>query len=110
MEDQHLGIIEYLNDSLGAQLDPACFGYEVLWNRDGARLDLMLRSLAAQELVFSGSTVNQRLEDGETIHTGYVYLYDEAAVVSVSEKAGLTVADSWLDPDGDYGLFVLVRN
>lgn len=98
----NLNVLAVLNRSLGADFDPSSFEHRAVWNPGEGWIEMRLRSLVAQRVVFPSLDLVVDLEAGEELLTEISAKFDRDAVVVELGAAGLRVVESWTDPDGDF--------
>lgn len=91
----NLNILQHINWLTGAKFDRQRFAHLAFYNVEHSRIEMHLRSLQKQQVSMAGCTI--RLSEGETIHTENSYKYSRAAFVSMAERAGLHLVETWAD-------------
>lgn len=88
-------MLSNLNALTGSDFDPAKFEHHAFYNREKQRIEMHLRSLAAQTVHVSGEAI--RFAEGETIHTECSYKYTLEGVRALAGAAGWRVRHSLFD-------------
>ena len=93
------------NRELSASFDLEAFAHHAFWNAQAGRIEMHLRSTAAQKVRVAGRPF--RFAAGETIHTenSYKYKLDEFKTCAVA--AGFAPAAVWTDPAGLFSVHLL---
>ncbi|GMG86755.1 L-histidine N(alpha)-methyltransferase [Biformimicrobium ophioploci] len=93
----NLNVLNHVNQLLDAEFDEAQFSHRAFYNRDHRRIEMHLVSEQAQSVRCGGEDI--AFASGETIHTENSYKYTVKDFAELAGTAGLTLAQSWLDPD-----------
>jgi dimethylhistidine N-methyltransferase len=101
----NLNVLRRLNREAGADFALGMFEHEAVWNDRESRVEMHLRSGAAQCVRIAGTTV--RFEAGESIHTENSYKHGIAAFQAMAALAGWTPAHVWTDADGLFSVHAL---
>lgn len=101
----NLNVLRRLNREAGADFALGMFEHEALWNDRESRVEMHLRSRAAQCVRIAGTTV--RFAAGESIHTENSYKHGIDAFQAMAALAGWTPAHVWTDPDGLFSVHAL---
>ena len=100
-----LNLLRRMNRELGATFDTARFAHEAFYNPVEGRIEIYVRSLAAQSVTVAGRTFV--FGEGERIHTEYSYKYDEAGIAALARSGGFTVDRTWTDPARQFAVVYL---
>ena len=100
-----LNLLRRMNRELGATFDTARFAHEAFYNPVEGRIEIYVRSLAAQSVTVAGRTFV--FGEGERIHTEYSYKYDEAGIAALALSGGFTVDRTWTDPGRQFAVVYL---
>ena len=92
-----LNYLVRLNRELGADFRVDQFDYEAPYNDTLGRIEMALVSLREQAVRFNGTCV--RFKANERVRTEYAYKYTLAEFAALACEAGLSVEDTWTDPD-----------
>ncbi|HJQ04568.1 MAG TPA: L-histidine N(alpha)-methyltransferase [Nocardioides sp.] len=91
-----------LNRELGADFEPEAFGYAPFWDSRLQRMDLRLRSEVPQRVRIPGADVELDLAAGEEIRMEISTKFTRDRIAAELAASGLTVAEQWTDPAGDF--------
>ncbi len=94
--DFSLNLLRRINRELGATFDLAAFAHEAFYDSGHGRIEIYLRSLAAQSVAVAGRAF--AFAEGERIHTEYSYKYDAADIAAMARSGGFDVTRRWTDP------------
>ena len=95
--DFNLNLLARLNRELDADFDRNAFTHKAFYNEQAQRIEMHLISEADQRVRCNGSYIE--LDKGETIHTENSYKYTIEGFSALANSAGLTLCQSWLDPE-----------
>lgn len=101
----NLNLLHRLNREAAADFDLAGFSHEAVWNTAESRIEMHLRSAAAQTVSVADETI--RFEAGETIHTENSYKHSPAAFQAMAAETGWRSEAVWQDPQGLFSLHLL---
>ncbi len=101
----NLNLLAHLNTVLGTRFDPAKFRHKAFYCEVRQRIEMHLVSVEKQTVVCGDETF--AFETGETIHTENSYKYTPQGVRDLAERAGLSVAQSWLDEEALFSVHYL---
>ena len=104
--DFNLNLLKRLRDELGANLQIGDFRHEARYNDRFERIEMHLVAqrdtriqLDGREFVFS---------KGNSIHTENSHKYSVASFTALAQQAGLTLIETWTDPDQLFSMHYLV--
>ncbi len=97
-------VLEVLNRELGADFDLDAFEHVARYDRTEARMDIRLRSLAAQTVRLDGLDLSVEFADGEEMRTEISSKFTYEKLDQVYAEAGLAISGWFTDPDCDYAL------
>jgi L-histidine N-alpha-methyltransferase len=101
----NLNLLVRINRELEGDIDVDRFAHVAFYNAEAGRMELYLKSLAAQTVTVAG----RRFEfaGGELVHTenSYKYAIDEFASLAV--RAGFAVVHTWTDPGALFSVHYL---
>lgn len=96
-------VLARLNRDLGADFDLDGFRHQVLWNQRDSRIEMHLKSLAAQKVFLpanaAGPALTISFAAGETIHTENSYKFTPASVRELLGDSGFAPVRTWSDPE-----------
>ncbi len=96
-------ILTHLNRELGTDFHPDRFAHEARWNAAEWRIEMHLRSSAAQTVTLPDvGTIHFR--PGETIHTENSYKFTDASIAALLEPSGFRPVHTFNDPESLYAL------
>jgi dimethylhistidine N-methyltransferase len=92
----NLNLLKRINRELDADLEIDCFEHVAFYNEAEGRVEIYIRSLAAQEARIAGTRF--RFAEDELIHTEYSYKYSVPEFRALAARAGFRPIDTWTDP------------
>ncbi|PHK96515.1 L-histidine N(alpha)-methyltransferase [Pseudoroseomonas rhizosphaerae] len=101
----NMNLLHRLNREAAADFNLAGFAHQAVWNAAESRIEMHLRSLAAQTVSVAGESV--RFEAGETIHTENSYKRAPEAFQAMAQETGWRSEAVWQDPEGLFSLHLL---
>jgi L-histidine N-alpha-methyltransferase len=104
-----LNSLRVLNRELGADFDLDRFRYVPFWDPRMERMDLRVRSEVPQTVRVPGAGLVLDLAAGEEIRIEISTKFRPEGIAHELAEAGLEVADSWTDPDGDFAVTLARR-
>lgn len=93
-----LNLLARMNRELDADFELGRFAHDAFYNPARGRIEIYLRSLAAQTVTVAGRRI--RFAAGERIHTEYSYKYTLAEFDALAAEAGFVTLQAWTDPAG----------
>ncbi|CAN5644403.1 L-histidine N(alpha)-methyltransferase [soil metagenome] len=102
--DFNVNVLRVLNRELGADFDPAGFAHVAHWDGGRERIEMRLRSLAAQTVSLPGVDLRIAFTQGEELRTEISAKFRRSRVEAELAAAGLELAQWWTDPAGDFAL------
>ncbi len=93
-----------LNTELQADFDLSLFRHEARWNRQAARVEMHLVSLATQDIHLPAADLRVSVEAGESIWTESSYKYEPDGIRASIEAAGFVQRGQWVDGDARFAL------
>jgi L-histidine N-alpha-methyltransferase len=97
-------VLRVLNRELGADFDPDAFEHVARYDAEEARMDIRLRSLAAQTIRIEGLDMAVSFAAGEEMRTEISAKFTPERLRAVYDEAGLEMSGWFTDGDGDYAL------
>jgi L-histidine N-alpha-methyltransferase len=97
-------VLEVLNRELGADFDLDAFEHVARYDAEAERMDIRLRSLAAQEVRLADLDLDVSFDAGEEMRTEISTKFTRPRLESVYEGAGLEMCGWFTDAAGDYAL------
>jgi L-histidine Nalpha-methyltransferase len=104
----NLNLLVRLNRELGADFDLTRFCHEARWNEKERRVEMHLRSLAAQTVTVGELGVCIPFRKGERIWTESSYKYHPEEPVILGRRAGFACAGQWIDREWPFAETLLV--
>ena len=101
----NLNLLQRINRELGGTFDLACFAHEAVYNEDAGRVEMYLRSLAAQTVRVHGRSF--AFAAGERIHTENSHKYSVTAFQGLARCSGWRPVKAWTDADQLFSLHLL---
>jgi L-histidine N-alpha-methyltransferase len=98
-----------LNRELAADFDVDAFAYIPFWDPHLERMDLRLRSEMPQHVRIPGANLEVDLASGEEIRVEISTKFRVEGIRDELTAAGFSVAETWTDPAGDFGLTLAHR-
>ncbi len=93
----NLNILVRINREFDADFRPRDFQHVAVYNEEVGRVEMHLQSTRPQEVNIRALEMRVRFAKGERIHTENSYKYDLAELSQLAERAGFTLARTWLD-------------
>jgi L-histidine N-alpha-methyltransferase len=93
-----------LNRELGGDFDPEAFVHVARWDAEHEWIDVGLRSLADQDVRLADLDLTVRFDAGELLRTEISTKFTRPRLEESYAGTGLTMADWFTDPAGDYAL------
>jgi len=103
----NLNVLARINRELGGGFDLEAFAHHAFYDEAQGRIEMHLRSLAAQQVPVAALGRTFAFAEGETIHTENSYKYDDALLADLARAAELRPQRAWLDERGWFGLHLL---
>ncbi len=97
-------MLAVLNRELGADFDLDAFEHVARYDAVEARMDIRLRSLAAQTVSLEGLELEVEFAAGEEMRTEISTKFTYEKLARVYEEAGLAISGWFTDADCDYAL------
>jgi L-histidine N-alpha-methyltransferase len=97
-------VLQVLNRELGADFDLGCFEHRARYDRARERMDIRLRSLAAQTVTLEELELAVEFAAGEEIRTEISTKFTRERLEAVYARAGLAMRGWFTDAAGDYAL------
>jgi L-histidine N-alpha-methyltransferase len=104
-----LNSLRVLNRELGADFDVDRFRYVAFWDPAMERMDLRVRSEVPQTVRVPGAGLELDLAAGQEIRVEISTKFRPEGIARELADAGLEVAGSWTDPDGDFAVTLARR-
>ncbi|MCL2541033.1 MAG: L-histidine N(alpha)-methyltransferase [Nocardioidaceae bacterium] len=101
--------LRVLNRELGADFEPEAFGYVPFWDSRQKRMDLRLRAEVPQHVRVPGADLEIDLAAGEEIRMEISTKFTRERIADELAAVGLTVADQWTDPAGDFAVTLATK-
>lgn len=102
-------VLTVVNRELGADFDLDAFAHVAKWNSDAERIEMWLRSTAAQQVHVRELGLTVQFEAGEEMLTEVSSKFRPEGVAAELAAAGLRRTHWWTDPAGDFGVSLAVR-
>jgi L-histidine Nalpha-methyltransferase len=97
-------VLAVLNRELGADFDLDAFDHVARYDAEQARMDIRLRSRAAQTVRVEGLALDVAFAAGEELRTEISAKFTRERLEAIYERAGLQMSGWFTDGDGDYAL------
>jgi L-histidine N-alpha-methyltransferase len=98
-----------MNRELGADFELRRFDHRAGWNSEAGRVEMHLVSAVAQQVHVPGAGLVASFSEGETIWTESSYKYEPQGLAAMGTRAGLQLANQWIDGDARFALTLFVR-
>lgn len=102
-------VLAVVNRELDADFDLDRFEHVARWNPEHERIEMWLRSVAAQRVQIRELDLSVEFEAGEEMLTEVSCKFRPEGVGAELAAAGLRQTDWWTDPAGDFGLSLAVK-
>ena len=102
-------LLARMNRELGADFELGRFGHQVRWNPEAGRVEMHLVSAVAQQVHVPGAGLVVAFSEGESIWTESSHKYEPEGVAAMGARAGLRLANQWIDADARFALTLFVR-
>lgn len=99
-------MLQRINRELGANFNPRLFRHVALWNPEQSRIEIYLKSLAAQRVTIPALDLEVRFARGETIHTENSYKFTGSKIAGIVERAGFAITRRWMDEREWFGVYL----
>jgi L-histidine N-alpha-methyltransferase len=108
--DFNRNVLRVLNRELGADFDVERFAHVARWNDESEWIEMRLRADGAQRVrVPELDDLLVEFADGEEMRTEISAKFRRPGVEAELAAAGLSLAEWWTDPAGDFALSLSVR-
>jgi L-histidine Nalpha-methyltransferase len=97
-------VLQVLNRELGADFDLDAFEHVARYDEAEARMDIRLRSLAAQTVSLAELDIDVEFADGEEMRTEISTKFTLESLEGIYAEAGLEMSGWFTDEAGDYAL------
>jgi dimethylhistidine N-methyltransferase len=101
-------VLVRLNRELDANFDVDGFEHRAIWNASESRIEMHLVSRYAQAVAIPATEQALFFSAGETIHTENSYKFTRERVAAMLKAAGFSLAHSWTDAQGWFGVHLAV--
>jgi dimethylhistidine N-methyltransferase len=98
-----------INTELGAEIDLASFVHEARWNAEESRVEMHLVSTRRQVIDIPRARCRATFERGESLWTESSYKFESGGLVAMGERAGLRMAQQWIDGAAGFALTLFRR-
>ena len=99
-------ILMRINNELGGNFSLELFSHKVRYDVESARIEMHLRSLAAQDVNVAGKTF--QFTKGESIHTENSYKYTLDSFDAIAANAHFKRHGEWMDPQNLFAVLYYV--
>jgi len=104
----NLNILTRINRELGADFDLSRFRHEARWESQERRVEMHLRSLADQTIVFSKASFEIEVHQGETLWTESSHKFTAEEVSGIAERTGYRCEVQWIDREWPFALNLFI--
>jgi len=98
-------VLVRINRELGADFDVDAFEHHALYDPARGRIEMHLVSQRRQVVTVAGRRF--AFADGESLCTERSYKYDLPGIARLAKRAGLVIADAWLDDSRWFAMLLL---
>jgi len=102
-------VLAVVNRELGADFDLARFEHVARWNPEHERMEMWLKSTAAQRVQISDIDLTVQFDAGEQMLTEVSCKFRPDGIAAELTAAGLRTARWWTDPAADFGVTLAVK-
>ncbi|MEM1344893.1 MAG: L-histidine N(alpha)-methyltransferase [Pseudomonadota bacterium] len=102
----NLNLLHRIVRDLDAEIPVEAFRHEARWNAEAARIEMHL--VATRDLTMTVEGERFEMRAGETIHTENSHKYTREGFAHLAAEAGWPEARFMTDPDGWFGVFLLM--
>jgi L-histidine N-alpha-methyltransferase len=95
----NLNLLARINRELGGDFDCRLFAHEARWNARSRRIEMHLRSKAAQEVRVNRLNLTISFAAGETIWTESSHKFHAGEIALLGDRAGWATMRQWIDYD-----------
>jgi len=99
-------VLTRINRELGGNFNTKLFRHGARWNQEHSRIEMHLESLIVQQVRIEALDLDVKFARGETIHTENSYKFTQQGLVSMLERAGFGLTQSWTDERGWFGVYL----
>jgi dimethylhistidine N-methyltransferase len=100
----NLNMLARINRELRGDFDLCRFEHIAFWNPGKSRIEMHLESLADQTVYVRDLGRTFRFDTRERIHTENSYKFTKHSIKALFRDAGLTLEETWQDPQGWFSL------
>jgi dimethylhistidine N-methyltransferase/ergothioneine biosynthesis protein EgtC len=101
-------VLDVLNRELDADFDPDAFEHRAVWNADEERIEMHLRSRAAQTVKIPALDLTAHFDPGEDLRTEISVKFRRDALTAELAAAGFTLRRWWTDQAARFALLLAV--
>lgn len=95
--DFSMNLLQVLNRELGADFDPDSFGYVAEWNPEEERIEMGLRSRAAQTVTIPDLDVSMKFSVHQDLRTEISTKFREDKMAAEFAQGGFAISHWWTD-------------
>ncbi|WP_245795982.1 L-histidine N(alpha)-methyltransferase [Actinacidiphila alni] len=103
-------VLHVLNRELGADFEADAFEHVAVWNTEHERVEMHLRSRAAQTVKVRDLDLSLDLAAGEDLRTEISCKFRRESLTAELKEGGFTVRHWWTDPQSRFALLLAVPN
>ncbi|MEV6005592.1 L-histidine N(alpha)-methyltransferase [Streptomyces sp. NPDC051976] len=103
-------VLAVLNRELGADFDPDTFDHVAVWNAEEERIEMRLRSRAAQTVKIRDLDLTAEFAPDEEMRTEISCKFRRESLTAELHDGGFTVRQWWTDPEERFALLLAVPN
>ncbi len=97
-------VLTVVNRELKADFDTDAFAHVARWDAENSWVEMLLRSQHEQVVHIGALDLDVQFAAGEDLRTEVSTKFRVEQVAAELDAAGLRVAESWTDPDGDFAV------
>jgi L-histidine N-alpha-methyltransferase len=102
-------LLARINRELGADFVVDRYRHEARWQPVASRVEMHLVSAGRQHVRLPGAGLEVTFADGESIWTESSYKFEPLSLIALADRAGLQLADQWIDQDARFALTLMTR-
>jgi dimethylhistidine N-methyltransferase len=100
----NMNILSHINRDLDADFDLSSFRHEARWHSEERRVEMHLRSLQDQRVVFRKANFEIDIREGETLWTESSHKFTAEEVAHIAGAAGYRSEVQWIDREWPFAL------
>ncbi len=106
----NLNVLERINRDLDANFDLDGFSHHSMYNEEGMRIEMYIRSLRDQTVMIPKAGLSLRLAKGELIHTENSHKFSIPQIGSLMADSGFKILRLWQDSGKRFAMLLASKN